>query len=75
MQFILGLAPRGPRGSLVPYKSEEHQFCGALLTERTVCVMGLITRALEYINNRTGIIRHGGLNILIFVTVSLSKGS
>ena len=36
---ILFLAPRCPRGSLVPYKSEEHQFCRALLTERTVCGM------------------------------------
>ena len=39
VQSILSLAPRCPRGSLVPYKSEEHQFCGALLTERTVCGM------------------------------------
>ena len=36
MQSILSLAPRCPRGSLVPYQSKEHQFCGALLTERTV---------------------------------------
>ena len=36
VQSILCVAPRCPRGSLVPYKSEEHQFCGALLTERTV---------------------------------------
>ena len=41
VQSILSLAPRCPRGSLVPYKSEEHQFCGALLTERTVCGMAL----------------------------------
>ena len=35
-QSILNLAPRSPRGCLVPYKSEEHQFCGVLFTERTV---------------------------------------
>ena len=35
-QSILSLTPRCPRGSRVPYKSEEHQFCVALLTERTV---------------------------------------
>ena len=40
VQSIPSLAPRCPRGSLVPYQSEEHQFCGALLTERTVCGMG-----------------------------------
>ena len=39
VQSIPSLAPRCPRGSLVPYQSEEHQFCGALLTERTVCGM------------------------------------
>ena len=39
VQSILSLAPRCLRGSLVPYKSEEHQFCGALHTERTVCGM------------------------------------
>ena len=39
VQSIPGLAPRCPRGSLVPYKSEEHRLCGALLTERTVCGM------------------------------------
>ena len=39
VQSILSLAPLCPRGSLVPYQSEEHQFCGALLTERTVCGM------------------------------------
>ena len=43
VQSILSLAPCCPRGSLVPYKSEEHQFCGALLTERTVCGMVLLT--------------------------------
>ena len=32
VQSILSLAPRCPRGSLVPYKIEERQFCGALLT-------------------------------------------
>ena len=40
VQSILSLAPCCPRCSLVLYKSEEHQFCGALLTERTVCGMG-----------------------------------
>ena len=25
-----------PRGSIVPYKSKEHPFCEALLTDRTV---------------------------------------
>ena len=40
VQSIPSLAPRCPRGSLVTYQSEEHQFCGALLTERTVCGMG-----------------------------------
>ena len=39
VQSILSLAPRYTRGSLVPYQSEEHQFCGDLLTERTVCGM------------------------------------
>ena len=39
VQSILSLAPRCLRGSLVPYKSEEHPFCGARLTERTVCGM------------------------------------
>ena len=39
MQSILCLAPRCPSGSLISYKREEHQFCGALLTERTVCGM------------------------------------
>ena len=43
VQSIPSLSPRCPRGSLVPYQSEEHQFCGALLTERTVC--GMILRA------------------------------
>ena len=37
--YILSLATRCPIGSLGPYKSEEHQFCTALLTERTVCRM------------------------------------
>ena len=37
VQSILRLAPCCPIGSLVPYKSDEHQFCEALLTERTVC--------------------------------------
>ena len=37
VESILSLDPRCPRGSLVPYKSAEHQFWGALLTERTVC--------------------------------------
>ena len=37
--YIICFSPRCPRGSLVPYKSEENQFCGALLTERTVCGM------------------------------------
>ena len=32
---ILCVTPLYPRGSLVPYKSEEYHFCGALLTERT----------------------------------------
>ena len=36
MQSILCVAPRCLRNSLVPYKSEEHYFCGAPLTERTV---------------------------------------
>ena len=39
MQSIPSLAPCCARGSLVPYQSEEHQFCGALLMERTVCGM------------------------------------
>ena len=39
VQSIPSLSPRCPRGSLVPYQSEEHQFCGALLTERVVCGM------------------------------------
>ena len=39
VQSIPSLAPCCPRGSLVPYQSEEHQFCGALLTEVTVCGM------------------------------------
>ena len=37
MQSTPSLAPSCPRGNLVPYQSEEHQFCGALLTQRTVC--------------------------------------
>ena len=37
VQSILSFAPRCPRSSLIPDKSEEHQFCGALLTERTAC--------------------------------------
>ena len=36
VQSNLYVAPLCPRGSLVPYKSEEHQFCEALLKERTV---------------------------------------
>ena len=49
VQSIPSLAPRCPRGSLVPYQSEEHQFCGALLTERTVCGMVLSrSRILAY---------------------------
>ena len=36
---LCSLVPCCPRGSLVPYKSEEHQFFWALLTERTVCVI------------------------------------
>ena len=43
VQSIPSLAPRCPRSSLVPYQSEVHQFCGALLTERTVCGMILPT--------------------------------
>ena len=39
VQSILSLAPHCPWGGFAPYKSEEHQFCGALLTERTVCGM------------------------------------
>ena len=42
VQSILSLAPRHSRRSLVPYKSEEHQFYQALLTERTVCGMSNI---------------------------------
>ena len=43
VQSIPSLAPRCPRGSLVPYQSEEHQFCGALLMERTMC--GMLSRS------------------------------
>ena len=39
VQSIPTLAPRCPIGNLVPYQREEHQFCGALLKERTVCGM------------------------------------
>ena len=39
--YKLCFAPCCPRGSLVPYKSEEHQFCGDLLMEKTVCGMPL----------------------------------
>ena len=46
VQSIPSLAPRCPRGSLVPYQSEEHQFCKALLTERTVCGMGTSVNCL-----------------------------
>ena len=46
VQSILSLAPRCPRGSLVPYKSEEHQFSGALLTERTGCGMMDMTKVI-----------------------------
>ena len=45
VQSIPSLAPRCPRGSLVPYQNEEHQFCGALLTERTVCGMAAAATA------------------------------
>ena len=37
-QSHLNTAPRSSRGSLVPLESEEHCFCGALLSERTVLV-------------------------------------
>ena len=36
VQSILYVAPSSPRYSLVPYKSKEHHFCGALLTEKSV---------------------------------------
>ena len=59
VQSILSLAPRCPRGSLVPYKSKEHQFCGAFLTERTVCGMGLApSREPYYISLGTDFIIH-----------------
>jgi hypothetical protein len=50
VQSILCLAPRCPRGSLIPYKSKEHQFCGALLTERTLCGgwSGIFYKHLQY---------------------------
>ena len=35
MQSIIHVAPRCPRGSLVPIKSEEHHFYRALLMEKT----------------------------------------
>ena len=47
------------RGSLIPYKSEEHHFCGALLAERTV-LAGWLT---------LGIVLQ-----LLFVIYSLGKG-
>ena len=47
VRSILCLAPCCPRGSLGPYKSEEHQFCGALLTERTVCGMSINNNKVE----------------------------
>ena len=43
-QSILSLAPRSPRSSLVPYKSEEHPFCGALFTKRIVCWLLFVAR-------------------------------
>ena len=46
VQSFPSLAPCCPRGSLVPYQSEEHQFCGALLTERTVCGMQTVVIGL-----------------------------
>ena len=36
VQSILCIAPCCSRSSVVPYKSKEHHFCGALLTERTL---------------------------------------
>ena len=50
VQSILSLAPRCPRGSLVPYESDEHKFCGALLTERTVWELKIFPflRGMQY---------------------------
>ena len=41
MQSILSLAPRCPTGSLVPYKSEEHHFCGLFLRRELCAGWGL----------------------------------
>ena len=37
--YVWDKTPSGTARSIVLYKSEEHQFCGAFLTERTVCGM------------------------------------
>ena len=55
VQSILSFALRCPRGSLVPYKSEEHKFCGALLTERTVCGMTAGTAVTAVTAVRSGV--------------------
>ena len=47
VQSILILAPRCPRGSLVPHKSEEYQFCHGLLTERTVYGMCKVWKSVR----------------------------
>ena len=51
VQSILCVAPRCPRRSLVPFKSDEHQFCGALLTERNVCAGWSVQQMNQYKQN------------------------
>ena len=44
VQSILSLAPRCPRGN--PLQKWGHQFCGALLTQRTLCAGWYMVRSL-----------------------------
>ena len=53
VQSILCVAPRYPRGSLVPYKSEDNHFSGALLTEISVLAGWFDIAQLERGTNNT----------------------